>query len=499
MGLLRRSTFRLLAVALVGGALAVPMVLAAVAWGQGDEIRVLSQEVSGDFPNGITFKLTATSSDPIEEIRVFLKPLGSDQSTYAYLDIEPGRLVRGQYTMPIGMGTTHKPPGTVVRYSFEIQDSAGHVLRTEDQEYLYMDTSLDWKEISDEVGLLTVYYYGDFVERRARTVLETSQKTIEGMGPVLGMRPEDPIKIVAYSNYRDMARALPFRSQAVREELRTEGQAYPTERVLLVLISDATVTGIASHEFTHILVADAAGKGYNLIPAWLNEGLAEYGNIDKTPHYDWALSYAVFTRRLKPLWYMDTFGGQPEDILIGYGHGRSVVRYMIGQYGEERMAELMRAFQTSLSVDEALKRVYGFDQYGLDSEWRRSLNLAILPPPEELERQLAPAPGPTPSEGSEATRLPTPQVRSTPAPVEEATPGVAASSDDGRSTTRSCGGPSENASSLPLDVALLALLGGPLLAVHSRWGLRKRRLFQWLPMGRRLTKGSPRNLHGDDC
>ena len=438
--------------------------------GQGDEIEIISQNVSSNFPDNITFEVTAAGPDAIEEVRVFLKPLGSDTRTYGYLDIEPGKEVSGEYVMMTGTGATHKPPGSVVGYSFEIRDAAGRVLRTEEKEYLYIDESLDWKEISE--GILTVYYYGAFVENRARTVLETVQNTREEMGRVLGIKPEDPIKIVAYNNYRDMSRALPFRSQRVRQDLQTEGQAWPTERVLLVLTSEETFTGVASHEFTHILVSEAAGRGYSLVPAWLNEGLAEYGNVDQTPQYDWALRYAIFTRRLKPLWYLDNLGGEPDDIIIGYGHGKSVVSYLIARYGEGKMAELMRTFRTSVSTDGALKKVYGFDQYGLDTEWRQALGLEPLPSPEELESQLDANPSPTALAGAEPTLVPTPQVEATPAPAAEKTPQPPSVKEERPRSTRSCGAPAQGSSAgSPLDLAVLALLGAPFVALNSRWGL----------------------------
>lgn len=443
-------------------------VIAPGARAEGDEIEIVSQKVVSHFPDNVTFEVTVTGPDTIEEVRVFLKPLGSDRSTYGYLDIEPGREVSGEYVMPTGTGSTHKPPGSVIRYSFEIRDAAGRVLRTEDQEHLYLDDSLEWKEISE--GILTVYYYGAFVENRAKTVLDSAQKTMEEMGRVLGIRPEDPIKIVAYSNYRDMVKALPFRSTRVRQDLQTEGQAWPTERVLLVLTAEENFTGVASHEFTHILVSEAAGQGYALVPAWLNEGLAEFGNIDPTPHYDWALRYAIFTRRLKPLWYLDNLGGEPDDIIIGYGHGKSVVSYLVARYGEGKMAELMESFHTSVSTDEALQRVYGFDQYGLDSEWRQALGLEPLPSPEELESQLGATPSLTASEAAEPTPVATPQLEATPVPAPEEGAQPPSVADEGPRSSRSCSAPSKESASLPIDIAVLALLGGPFLALNTRWG-----------------------------
>ena len=450
----------------------------------GDEIEVVSHEVTADFPEGITFRVTATSPDTIEEIRVFYKPLGSNRSIYNYLETEPGTLVNGEYVMPTGTAATHKPPGTVFRYSFEIRDSAGRVLRTDDEDFLYMDDSLEWNSVSE--GLLTVYYFGAFVENRAKAVLETIQRTIEEMGAVLGIAPKEPIKIVTYSNYRDMSRALPFRSQAVREDLETQGMAWPEERVLLVLISGETVMGIASHEFTHILVGEAAGRGYSLVPSWLNEGLAEYGNQDPAPNYDWALNYAIFTRRLKPLWYLDTFSGTPDDIVIAYGHGKSVVRYMIEVYGEEKMAELMRAFHTARSTDQALQQVYGFDVYGLDSQWRRAIGLDPLLPPDELARQLTPgAPSASAGEADVSTQ-PSPQAQVTPAAELEQDP---AAKEKGRST-RSCSAPAEDTAGLPLDAAALALMAGPFFALSMRWALRRNAL-DWVARLRRRRTVPP--------
>ena len=458
--------------------LALTVVFAPAVFGQEEAIKIVSQEVQNDFPDKITFKVTATGPDTIEEIRLFFRPLGSNRSTYGYLEIDPGVTVSGEHVMLTGTGVNHKPPGTIIRYSIEVRDAAGRVLRTPETDHLYLDESLNWKSISDEKGLLTVYYYGDFVERRAQTVLEATQATMELMGPVLGIQPTEPMKIVSYSNYRDMVKALPFRSQAVREGLETQGTAFPIERVVLVLGSDPTVIGIASHEFTHIMVAEAGGRGYAAIPAWLNEGLAEFGNLDPTPSYDRALAYGVFTRRLKPLWYLDSFTGDPDDIVIAYGHGKSVVRFLIEVYGQDKMAELMRAFHTAVTADQALTMVYGFDQHGLDSQWRQAIGLDPLPPPGELTQQLTPGPSPTaPIEAESATPAPSPEAIDTPEPGEAAVaPEGSVSDEDTRRGRSSCSAPSsEGSGAVPLDLVALALLGGPFIALRGRWVFGSRR------------------------
>ena len=394
-------------------ALAVAALPWAVAADEGD-IRVVEAKAESHFPDGIRFFITAESSGLIDEVRVFFRKADeTGRSAYRSIDVEPAMTVSGESMLQAGSGGDYFPPGTRIHYSFEVRDEAGAVMRTEDQEFVYLDNRFEWDTVSE--GLITVYYYGEYVEERAKVVLEAAHDSLEKMLPVLGITPTEPLRIVSYNNYRHMAAALPFRSQAVREGLQTQGMAFSDERVLLVHGFDPTVTGTTSHEFVHLLVAEAAGGTSAAVPAWLNEGLAEYGNIDPTDDYDAALRYGVYTRRLKPLWYQTSFTGSPEDILIAYGQGRSVVRYMLGEYGPQRMADLFVSLRSTQNIDMALQDVYGLTQHELDTAWRVALGLEPLPSPEELAERL---------EGTNAEEE---------AAVEGATEGEGISEDEGAS------------------------------------------------------------------
>ena len=350
-------------------------------------INVVEAKAESNFPDGIKFSVTANSVDEIDDIRVFFSKVDQQgRSSYRSVDFESGDSVTGESVLPSGSGGDYYPPGTKIEYSFEVRDKAGAVVRTESKQFVYQDNRFEWFTVAED--LITVYYYGEYVADRADVVLEAAKENLERMLPVLGIAPTEPLRIVSYNNYRHMSSALPFRSQAVSEGLQTQGMAFSNERVLLVHGFDPTVTGTVSHEFTHLLVGEAAGPAISQVPSWLNEGLAEYGNIDPTDDYDAALRYGIFTRRIKPLWYLNSFGGTPEDIIIAYGQGRSVVQYMIDTYGEARMAALFPVLQRTLDIDEALLEVYGMDQFGLDTAWREALGLEPLPSPEQLESEL---------------------------------------------------------------------------------------------------------------
>ena len=443
-------------------------------------ITVVGAKAESQFPDGIKFTVSAESTDEIDEIRVFFKKVDQQRrSTYRSVDFEPGNKVSGVSMLPSGSGGDYYPPGTKIEFSFEVRDKAGGVLRTESQDFVYQDNRFEWDTVDE--GLITVYYYGEYVRDRALVVLEAAKQNLEKMLPVLGIAPTEPLRIVSYNNYRHMAAALPFRSQAVSEGLRTQGMAFTDERVLLVHGFDETVAGTVSHEFTHLLVGEAAGPALRQVPAWLNEGLAEYGNIDPTDDYDAALRYGIFTRRIKPLWYLNSFGGTPEDIIIAYGQGRSVVQFMIDSWGHERMATLFPVLQRTLDIDQALLEVYGMDQYGLDSKWREEFGLGKLPSPEALENQLKEE-GSSDDRRSEDTsaeevktdKEPTESAVSTPKPAlnSSASPSETDQSKATDSTTGGCGAQTSGTTSVGAGMLLILATPFALVALPSlrrRW------------------------------
>jgi hypothetical protein len=362
---------------------------AAPVWAGDEEINILVQRAESQFPDGVRFFVEAESPDEIDDIRVFFKKSGqTNRSAYRTVEFEPGTSIKGE-SLIRSSGNEYIPPGTRIAYSFEIRDTGGRVRRTEEQVVIYLDGRFDWQTMSE--GMVTVFYQGGEAEVSAKIVLDAASFALNRMGPVLGIAPTDPLHIVTYRNYAHMAEALPFRSKATEKQLVTQGMAFSEERVLLVLSTGEGVPGTSSHEFTHLLVADAVGRAIPQVPSWLNEGLAEYANVEPSDSYGKYLRRAIEDETLRPLRYQGTFNGSPTDVIVGYGQGSSVVHYMIENYGSDRIAELMLAIKKTLNIDEALLQVYGFDQHGLDTEWRLSLGLEPFPSPEEVEAQRAAA------------------------------------------------------------------------------------------------------------
>ena len=439
-------------------------------------IEVTKFSAESQFPDGIRFHIEARSNDEIDEIRVFFRLLGGSLgSVYRAVGFEPGISVTGEATLLSGTAGKFIPPGTILRYSFEVRDNGGGLHRTDDQEMMYTDGRFNWETASSD--LITVFYYDGDAEK-AKGVLDAANQAMERMAPVLGLESSDPMRILTYSEYSDMLPAIPFRSQATREQLITEGLAFAEQRVLLVFNPGDSAKGTVAHEFTHLLVAQAAGRGHRQLPAWLNEGLAEYGNIESSFSYDVALRRAIESGRLNPLWYQRTFVGKPGDIIAAYGQASSVVQHMISRHGNGKMAELMRAMHATQDIDKALGRVYSLDQHSLDAEWRDALGLEPLAPAEEAT-PVPPTSQPTPSPEAPIKGLtvtPPPRTPSTPTaipiPPTEAPAVVQGQSQQEDSRSSGCGASLNHGG--VYDLALIALLAGPLAGLWGR-GLFKRR------------------------
>ena len=374
----------------VAGLLALPLLLlmGGTSSGEDHSIRILSSSATSEFPMGMRFTLEATGDSPIESMKVTYNVGLQSISVYDYLKFESGEIVDGDLLVRTNTSAKYIPPGSIVTYRFEIEDSEGEKLVTEPRQFVFDDSRFDWKEVSS--GPVAVLYHGP-VRTRAETISDAILSTLDRMGPVLGAETETPIRVTMYNNVKEMIDALPPGSATIRRELITEGQAFANHGVLLVLGGGRLSTGTASHEVMHILTNRAAGR----IPRWLDEGLAEYGNVAPGFSYSIALEFAIEVDRLLPITAQEVPPGDPEDAIIFYAQARSIVRFMVDGLGPDKMRELMARMKAGMNIDRAIRAVYNTDRTGLENAWRMAVRAPLYTPPEV--GTLLPTPLPLPA------------------------------------------------------------------------------------------------------
>jgi hypothetical protein len=340
------------------------------------DITVTRQGVENQFPDGLRFYITAESSSPIDEIRVYVRKLGqASRITYRQVEFEPGDSVSGEALFKSKTANEYIPTGTRLSYHFEIRAQDGSVMETQPQTVVYLNSGLDWQTTTS--GFINVYYYrhNDRSEGSANAVLSVAADTYSFMAPILGVELTQPMSIVVYSDYRHMLEALQPASRVASQQLRTLGKAFPNERTLLVDGSLNNILSTAAHEFTHLLVADSAGSSYSGVDAWLNEGLAVYSERNPDNEFGRYLSDAIMTDSVPPLASLRTYAGTPRETLRNYGQGFAIVSYLLDTYGASTMSEFFASIATVRTTDNALQAAYGLSIEELDNEWRESVGL----------------------------------------------------------------------------------------------------------------------------
>ena len=463
-------------------------------------ITITQQGVENQFPDGLRFYIDAESASPIEEIRVYVRKLGqSSRSVYRTVEFDPDTSISGQALFQSRTANEYIPTGTRLSYYFDIRAADGNVLETDPEVIVYLNQGLNWDSVSD--GLINVFYYhhNDQSEVRANAVLAVAADTYDFMKPILGVELTEPMNLVVYSDYQDMRAALPPASRVAQQQLRTLGQAHTDERTLLVDGSMDFFTGdniltTAAHEFTHLLVADAAGSSYGQVHTWLNEGLAVYSERDTGNEYDRYFQSAIRNDRVPPLTGLRTYAGTPTETLRNYGQGHALVAYMLETYGPGKMADLFEALRATHNFEKALTTAYGITIPELDNRWRESVGLAPrdLSTPPLPPLQTLPTRRPTPTSvpaapGTNQPSSPTAAPTAPPAPTYTPKPtpvGVAGAAAPGGSATTAgeeqsrasggCGAATARTATVSTELASLAMLALPmgLLAFAT---IRKRR------------------------
>lgn len=405
-------------------------------------VTVTDSGHENQFPDGLRFHIDAASDSEIEEIRVYVRKLGqSSRITYRTVEFEPGASISGAVLFKSKTANEYIPTGTRLSYYFEIRTADGAITETEPQTVVYLNTGLDWQTASD--GFINVYYYqhNSQSQARAEEVLAVAADTYQFMQPILGVELTEPMNIVVYSHYGHMLDAMRVGSQVAARKLHVLGKAFTNERALLVdgdvRQSDDTVLSTAAHEFTHLLVADAAGSAYSGVHTWLNEGLAVYSERNRGGGFGRYIGAAIQRNDVPPLSALITYAGNPQETLRNYGQGHAVVAYMLDTYGPDKMAALFASLPTTRATDKALEAAYGITLLELDNEWRQSVGLearaAATPalPPLQMRPTRRPTPTPTgappavaaaPAQAGIPTATPAPEPTATTPPTPAYTP-----------------------------------------------------------------------------
>ena len=344
-------------------------------------INWIPSEVKIDFPNQAEFALEVESEVEITDVRLCYQV---DKMNYAKVVSEgwahfvPGKKVKATWVWD--MRNASLPPGAEVSHWWLIEDASGNTFETPPEIMHFHDYRYEWRSCDAIISqgeeqafpgarLALFWYKGD--DSFANELMNTCLEGLARLAQDIGAYPEKPIKIYVYASTADLQGAMVFSHEW------TGGVAFAQFGVIAISIPTTRLDWgkkALVHELTHLVVHQATFSPYAQLPTWLDEGLAMYNEGELDPFLNSYLQRAIVEDSLISVRTLcSPFSAEPEKAYLSYAQSYSLVKYLLTNYGQEKMLDLLSLLKEGYLYDEALAEVYGFDIDGLDARWRATL------------------------------------------------------------------------------------------------------------------------------
>ena len=329
---------------------------------------ILGKSVEAEFPLKLNFSLSAESDANITDVRLHYTV---DRASFAqvisevYIEFVPATTVEAEWAWDMRK-TGGLPPGSIVEYWWTVEDVGGNRVETKPARVQFNDTRHLWNNLTE--GEVTLYWY-EGNQPFADEIMTTAQQVLARLAEDTGAELKKPVEIYIYASAQDLLGAMIFPQEW------TGGVAFTRFGTIAIGIPPDNLDWgrrALAHELTHLVIHQMTFNPYNDLPTWLGEGLAMYGEGTPEPIYATVLAKAIAEDSLISVRSLSSpFSAHAEEAVLGYIQSYSLVEFLISNYGQSQMLELLNAFGEGSSYDGAVNRVYGFDMDGLDSLWRQ--------------------------------------------------------------------------------------------------------------------------------
>jgi hypothetical protein len=337
-------------------------------------ITVTASNVNVDFPSQVVFAVDAESHVNIVDVRLYYQV---DRMNYAevvsegWADFTPANKIKANWVWD--MRNASLPAGAEVTYWWMIEDADGNKFETSPEIMYFDDDRYLWQSLTGTIpqgGELTIFWY-EGSDSFARELMDACEEGLARLTQDIGTYPERPIKIYIYASTSDLQGAMIYSQEW------TGGVAFADFGIVAISIPPSELDWgkrALVHELTHLVVHEATFSPYGQLPLWLDEGLAMYNEGELDPGFRSCLDEAALEGKLISVRSLcSPFSAYSEKARLSYAQSYSLVEYLLDNYGQDKMLDLLALLKQGSTYDEALTEVYDFDIDGLDARWRATL------------------------------------------------------------------------------------------------------------------------------
>jgi hypothetical protein len=286
-----------------------------------------------------------------------------------FLNFQRSKSVNLEWDLDLS-GIAGLPIGATLIYWWILTDSGGNQYESATRTLVFEDPRFDWSESAAKQ--VVIHWYGDIGEF-AQGFLDLADQAVTDIWSQIGILPTNPIHIRLYADASSMRESMPLAHEW------TGGVSYPTHGLISIGVNQANrdwTTRALIHEIVHVAVGEASFFCGSSIPAWLNEGLATYAEGSQSSELTQVLNQAIMSDSVYSFSSLEgDFPYAEEGAQLAYAQSRSIVEYIIGEFGAKSISALLKAFQTRGSIDHAIRDVYGVDKGDLEHRWRTALGI----------------------------------------------------------------------------------------------------------------------------
>lgn len=356
------NVWRLLAFVLLLSALA-PTTSGAKASVQPPTIEA-DQSAELDFPLTVTFWLTVTAPEPVDHAELRYTTSGHEFSNAAVVEFDETMSVEAEYTVDAQID--YIEPGVDITYFWILGNRDGPVAQTAESTVTWIDDAFDWQRMTSQDVSLYVYEDDDEFNQY---ILQVAQESADKFKLEYDIAEIEPMRIWVYASGRDFATTLRQNSESW-----IGGFSLPQAGVIAVPIEsgdDYSVDRVISHEVSHHVLYQAARNPFSYPPTWFDEGLAVVGQLAGNESDLQIVLGALEEGQLPTLQTLSSsFPTDPVVANRSYATSHLAIEFIIGQWGQQSIGDVIRAFREGVTADQALLSVLGVDTAELDALFR---------------------------------------------------------------------------------------------------------------------------------
>ena len=343
-------------------------------------LNIVDSSAEAEFPSRLNFNLSAQSNVNITDIRLCYTV---DRASFAqvtsevYIEFMPSTAVDVSWALEM-VKIGGLPPGSSLEYWWTVEDASGNKAETAPVPVQFDDIRYQWRSLTQ--GEVTIYWYkGD--DSFAQELMAAAQQALGRLAEDTGAYLGKPARLYIYADAEDLRGAMIYPQEW------TGGVAFTRYGIMAIGIAPGNIhwgKRAIAHELTHLVIHQMTLNPYNSLPTWLDEGLAMHTEGALGPEFATYLGRAIAEDSLISVQSLSSpFSAYAEEAHLSYAQSYSLVEFLITNYGQGKMLELLNTFRQGSSYDAALERVYGFDMDGLDSLWRDYVTQQYLSAAEE--------------------------------------------------------------------------------------------------------------------